>query len=356
MGLEDKINDQCTLNLHENADVSHDTHPFYHKISPNDDAPTVNLPLSIFRMEHNQWLEYEFPATQTIIRIGSDTCASDIYVSDKEVADVHIVSRLIGEEWHIFERNSECIASFNGIKKRHAVLNSKCASCLIKIKEHVFVFSLNAGTNVTDMTNTDSRTFGLKALDKVFDFPSKKPILIGANSACDVQLPGEEFAALISRQGNNFYLSPIINTPDAPETYPLVNNSEMLIGEELVIFQLPQAFEAPHNLKIVHDYSNPNMALLELDANKNVCNKLLLPGKGESIVLGRGKESYLGINSDKMSRRHCQIMIYRSSLLIVDNDSTNGTYINGERIKKKIAHPGDSIKLADKKYILSYAE
>ena len=53
---------------------------------------------------------------------------------------------------------------------------------------------------------------------------------------------------------------------------------------------------------------------------------------GKSIVLGRNRDVDLPLNDPKLSRRHCQITASGSGCMIVDMASTNGTFVNGNRL------------------------
>ena len=60
------------------------------------------------------------------------------------------------------------------------------------------------------------------------------------------------------------------------------------------------------------------------------------------------KEEMIRINSQKASRQHAFINKKTGKFYITDNNSTNGTYLNQERIKPNIPHPlsnQDEIKI-----------
>lgn len=58
---------------------------------------------------------------------------------------------------------------------------------------------------------------------------------------------------------------------------------------------------------------------------------------GKSIVLGRNRDVDLPLNDPKLSRRHCQITASESGCMIVDMGSTNGTFVNGNRLDSEKA-------------------
>lgn len=63
------------------------------------------------------------------------------------------------------------------------------------------------------------------------------------------------------------------------------------------------------------------------------------------IVLGRGDQVSIRIVDDGVSRRHAIIRQSGDTVTLVDLDSTNGTYCNGERIHERVLRDGDKIRI-----------
>lgn len=51
------------------------------------------------------------------------------------------------------------------------------------------------------------------------------------------------------------------------------------------------------------------------------------------IVIGRGSDCNLRLSAPQISRRHCFLRVGREGVSVTDLDSSNGTYLNGKRIK-----------------------
>ena len=62
-------------------------------------------------------------------------------------------------------------------------------------------------------------------------------------------------------------------------------------------------------------------------------------------VIGRGSQCDIVLPGTHLSRQHAEIKIQGNLLHIRDLASSNGTFINGERITQGIARPGDQIRL-----------
>ena len=68
----------------------------------------------------------------------------------------------------------------------------------------------------------------------------------------------------------------------------------------------------------------------------------------DMLTIGRASDNHLVIKVPSISSRHCSIRkLPGESFLIEDLDSSNGTFINGKRIKQTILQPGDSLTLAN---------
>jgi len=70
----------------------------------------------------------------------------------------------------------------------------------------------------------------------------------------------------------------------------------------------------------------------------------LFPIEGKT-VLGREANCDISIPVEHLSRRHVEFEIKGGKLLIRDLDSSNGTFLNGNRITESYAKPGDKIKV-----------
>jgi diguanylate cyclase (GGDEF)-like protein len=76
---------------------------------------------------------------------------------------------------------------------------------------------------------------------------------------------------------------------------------------------------------------------------------------GEADVeIGRSDASTLCIASDQVSRRHATVIRIAGRYHVTDHDSTNGTFVNEERVKTAELRDGDQIRIG--KTVLKYTE
>ena len=62
-------------------------------------------------------------------------------------------------------------------------------------------------------------------------------------------------------------------------------------------------------------------------------------------TFGRGADNTVRVRDKNTSRTHCQITITEEGCLVADMESTNGTFVNGERITEQIITPGDKVRI-----------
>jgi len=64
-----------------------------------------------------------------------------------------------------------------------------------------------------------------------------------------------------------------------------------------------------------------------------------------SIIVGRSPDSHLPFASEKgVSGRHAEIVQEGGRFEVVDHNSTNGTFVNEERVTRRVLVPGDKIR------------
>ncbi len=76
-----------------------------------------------------------------------------------------------------------------------------------------------------------------------------------------------------------------------------------------------------------------------------------IPLEREDVILGRALEAGIRLNDTRVSRRHAQISALQNpnkstpDYLLTDLDSSNGTYLNGQKITQETLQNGDKISI-----------
>jgi len=80
-------------------------------------------------------------------------------------------------------------------------------------------------------------------------------------------------------------------------------------------------------------------------------------GPGVIVVIGRHQTSDLHVRCDDVSRRHAEVRAHGSHFEIEDLSSTNGTFVNGEKIEgTRPLLPGDRIEIGSRTITFCYIE
>jgi predicted component of type VI protein secretion system len=70
------------------------------------------------------------------------------------------------------------------------------------------------------------------------------------------------------------------------------------------------------------------------------------------VLVGRHPQCDARLDSDWVSLRHCVLTEDRGEVVVRDLGSTNGTWINGRRVKQGRLKPGDEMTIAHGRYRL----
>ena len=67
--------------------------------------------------------------------------------------------------------------------------------------------------------------------------------------------------------------------------------------------------------------------------------------KVEKTTIGRLEDNTFQISEQSVSSHHCEILLKGNEVVVKDLNSTNGTFINGEKISEKALKPGQILRL-----------
>ena len=76
----------------------------------------------------------------------------------------------------------------------------------------------------------------------------------------------------------------------------------------------------------------------------------LVPG---TLFIGRAKDNDVNFKDQIISSHHAKIVTYFDASYIEDLSSTNGTFINGKRVRMHTLHPGDEITVGHQKIVVN---
>ncbi len=68
--------------------------------------------------------------------------------------------------------------------------------------------------------------------------------------------------------------------------------------------------------------------------------------------IGRHPDCLLQIPAKEVSRKHCELTIGEGGVSVADMESANGTYVNGQRVRKKSLRPGDQLRIGPATFVV----
>jgi len=100
------------------------------------------------------------------------------------------------------------------------------------------------------------------------------------------------------------------------------------------------------NTETVTDASRPNAIARISWKEEGVDKEILVTGTG--LTIGRSTQNDLVITDLAASRFHCKFLPEDAALKLVDLDSTNGTFLNGERVVgNHLIQNGDKVRIGE---------
>jgi pSer/pThr/pTyr-binding forkhead associated (FHA) protein len=77
------------------------------------------------------------------------------------------------------------------------------------------------------------------------------------------------------------------------------------------------------------------------------------PGKVKTI--GRAPNVDFIVDATLVSRLHCRLSAGATELYVEDLDSTNGTFVNGERVQRAALKSGDTLGVGEVEFVIARA-
>src|SRR5688572_14862071 len=67
--------------------------------------------------------------------------------------------------------------------------------------------------------------------------------------------------------------------------------------------------------------------------------------RGEGITIGRDGSNRIQLNDSEVSRRHCEIRRTDEGIVLADLTSSNGSFVNLEKIDERLLKNGDRLQI-----------
>ncbi len=340
------------------------------------------LVLHCFYAVGGQWQHKQFSPRTKNIRIGPSSSDNEIGLDDHNMDKQQALIQRIDSTWYVMECGKEDLMRVNGIPARQIVLKGK-SSCVIQIKNSFVVLLLvdkhDERTKMQKRKPLEGEFWFSLSSEDCYPFDAGKLCLIGANDMCDFHTGLKDFLASffglegeakLFEQGflgmvfnykgrlfmQSFTESITVNNEFITSPVLLQKNNVVAFNSAILSLELPNSVLTA----VPPEFSKLEAAtfcLLPLDDPAQNFPELHIPSNARSLTIGRSSsQSDIGINEKNISRQHAQFIVYPKSMMIYDCGSSNGTFVNDEKITKKTVKPGDMIRFGDVSYFFCYAD
>lgn len=75
-----------------------------------------------------------------------------------------------------------------------------------------------------------------------------------------------------------------------------------------------------------------------------------------NTTVGRHPESDIFLNDVTVSRHHCRFLVSSEGLQVEDSGSTNGTYVNEQRVDSTTLSPGDEVLVGRFHFVVAHGD
>lgn len=143
-------------------------------------------------------------------------------------------------------------------------------------------------------------------------------------------------------------------TVPLPESEPLTDAQGFLIEEEE-----PDYFSTPEH-STHEEETNPTIeespeAKSTIDLRPKYARVVIINGADAGttyplkgiVTIGRAESNTIVLKDVKVSRQHAQISQQGTEFMVIDLNSSNGTYVNNQRVEEHVLSNGDEILIGD---------
>ena len=83
-----------------------------------------------------------------------------------------------------------------------------------------------------------------------------------------------------------------------------------------------------------------------------MAGKVVILQPGQKWILGRGADADLPIADKSLSRKHCELETTGETVKVTDLGSSNGSYVNKEKVKEAKLELGDQLRIGKSNMVL----
>jgi len=327
-------------------------------------GPGVLTGVAFHVFEKGKWRKKEFAASKSSIKIGNEAQESPVVISGAGVDKSQAIVKRMADQWFVMERGNNDLMRVNGVPCRQAVFDQH-DTCLLDIGDARIVLIFGNGWRKSPKRKPqpeDYFTIATQGAPEKFD--AGHACFIGSHEACDFQLSEDlgapRFAACVGSYGDCLLVTPIgapvkMGGKEIDPPAALDSRHVMQFGDIDIMFDPGTRAGRGESVLDIPPLKPGRFMLLQMvDGNAKALN-VPLPKAGKAFVLGRSDDAHIVLPGNTVSKQHLHLITYPKSVLVTDLGSSNGTYVNDEKVKKRLMRAGDVLTVGEFHFFLSFS-
>ena len=330
---------------------------------------------SFFVYEKGQVSRIQIHEDQTQFQIGSRE-DNEVVIHDPHCSDVQVSIIQIGKQCYFMDCGENDAVQFNGIQKRQEVIPAE-SRMVMKIGSAWIIY---IGIDHQKYDETDSvllkrslikcikskNSYGevLLKLGNHEWYSSSAPILVGSHNSCDYRIEHPDvspFHFIVYYSPAGLYIEDIthgkpgILLNGSPCRFPVILSEDSLIevGKLKISAFIYGNIQEQCNFLYSELQRRPGLVLTNLKRSDS-CHAL--PQSNRKLSIGRSDDCNIVLQDNSASKVHAHLMVRDKHVLIQDNHSTNGIYLNRDQINRASIKPGDIVEMGDSCFLLHYQQ
>ena len=339
--------------------------------------------LRCFQLVNNTWQPTkQFMPKVDLVSVGPSGSSCEIEITGSGIDNPQFVAKKFNGIWYLMEVGRSNLTRIDGIPSRQKLLGLNDSAALT-IGENRLVFIYRSGAEglpaLTAGTPGPTDFYFEDLKKRKYPFDTRTSCLMGANANCGfctgtksflddiVQPPDknvfeQQFIGVFCVRGSRLMFTAFderltLDGKTAMTPVPVNVGSELVAGKTSLKFGLPSSLSGDESIHISDQPAESVLAFIPAANPDGIYPDIEIPASVRSITIGRSsKVSDVVIMASNLSRKHAQCIIYEKNIMLFDCGSSNGTFVNGEKITKKTIHPGDMVSFGDIQYFFCYAQ
>lgn len=328
---------------------------------------------SFFIYEKGEVRKIQIEASQSSFHIGTDP-ENEIVIKDELSSGVQVAITRLGKQCYFMDCGEKDLVMFNGVQKRQEIIPAE-SRMVIRIGS-TWVIYIGIDHHKYDETDSvllkrslikclkQKNSYGevLLKIGNLEWYSSSAPILVGSHNSCDFRIDHSDispFHFIVYFAPAGLYIEDItggnpgftLNGTSCKFPSVLTEDSVVTINKLEIGLYLYGSIKEQCQFLYSELDRQPGLILTDLK-HKNI--SYALPQSNRKLKVGRSDQCDIVLYDNAASSFHAQIMVRDKFLLIQDNNSTNGTYINRSPVSKGHIKPGDIVEMGDSCALLHY--